>query len=173
MRSTGICTLWPCIYKNSFSLLLLSLLSLHSEIFLMFCVLLLWFLFLFMFVTSVVFLFVFVFFFSNVTYFVGWINSLHVYIISDLVCGLIYLYMLSSFVFIQHNSHHFCSLSMYKLLIRVYFLRCHSVLLKEKGRKREKWMKKKTFKHVNFFSSICILFEVSFFYRPLSLFYRK
>lgn len=36
---------------------------------------------------------------------------------------------------------------MYKLLIRVYFLRCHSVLLKEKGRKREKRNAKK--KHIS------------------------
>lgn len=46
------------------------------------------------------------------------------------------------YVFISFNTytsarHFIYGLSMYKLLIRVYFLRCHSVLLKEKGRKRE------------------------------------
>lgn len=66
-------------------------------------------------------------------------------------------------------AHHFYSLSMYKLLIRVYFLRCHSVLLRRKE-KKGKMRRKKTL--VNFFL-VFVLHTCMFFYLDVSLLSRS
>lgn len=68
-----------------------------------------------------------------------WAKSIHC------TCILFPIWFINRFVFTTHVY----ALSMYKLLIHVYFLRCHSVLFWR--RKEGKWMKKKAL--VNF--SVC------------------